>query len=311
MAAMNDSQSPDINEDPPGDPAEGPQGDPAEDPQGDPVAHAEAVVRRAGSSFFWAMRRLPERERQAMFAVYAFCREVDDIADDPGEEEPKRFALGQWRGEIERLYGGHPRGLTGRALLPAIEAFDLQKEDFHAVIAGMEMDAGDSMRITDMDELTLYCDRVACAVGRLSTHVFGIPKELGDKLALAEGLALQLTNILRDVVEDAERDRLYLPADVLRAHDITDTDDLAAVLSHSRLADVCEVLADVAERRFTEALELAALCDRRRVRPAVMMLEVYRRILHRLQRRGWHDLAQPVSLSKLTKLWVAFRYGVL
>jgi presqualene diphosphate synthase len=303
MAAMNDSQSSVTNEDP--------QGDPAVDPQGDPIAHAEAVVRRAGSSFFWAMRRLPERERQAMFAVYAFCREVDDIADDPGEEGPKRLALGQWRGEIERLYGGHSRNLTGRALLPAVEAFDLQKEDFRAVIAGMEMDAGDSMRIADMDELFLYCDRVACAVGRLSTHVFGIPKELGDKLAMAEGLALQLTNILRDVVEDAERNRLYLPADVLRAHDITDTEDLSAVLSHPRLADVCEVLAEVADRQFKEALALAAECDRQRVRPAVMMLEVYRRILKRLQRRGWYDLAQPVSLNKLTKLWVAFRYGVL
>jgi squalene synthase HpnD len=281
----------------------------------DPAAHAEAVVRRAGTSFYWAMRRMPERERQAMFAVYAFCREVDDIADEMsqglGEESAKRLALGNWRGEIERLYGGHPRNLTAQALLPAVEAFDLAKEDFIAVIAGMEMDAGARVRIADMDELTLYCDRVACAVGRLSTRIFGLPPEIGQRLAFAEGMALQLTNILRDVVEDSERDRLYLPGDVLAAHDITDTDDLAHVLSHPRLHQVCEVLAGVAEHQFADALALAAACDPARVRPAMMMLQVYRRILQRLQWRGWQNLSQPVSLSKLTKLWVAFRYGVL
>ncbi len=278
---------------------------------GDPAAHAEAVVRRSGTSFYWAMRRLAERERQAMFAVYAFCREVDDIADDAGDENTKRLQLGQWRGEIERLYGGHPQTLTARALLPAVEAFDLRKDDFQAVINGMEMDAGASVRITDMDELTLYCDRVACAVGRLSTRVFGLPAELGDRLAFSEGLALQLTNILRDVAEDAERDRLYLPADVLAAHDISETENLASVLAHSRLADVCEVLAGVAEIHFNDAIALAEQCDRDRARPAMMMLQVYHRILARLQRRGWHDIETPVSLGKLSKLWVAFRYGIL
>jgi len=278
---------------------------------GDPAAHAEAVVMRAGTSFFWAMRRLPERQRRAMFAIYAFCREVDDIADDPGEEAGKRLALGNWRGEIERLYGGHPRSLTAQALLPAVEAFELAKEDFIAVVAGMEMDAGDRVRIADMDELTLYCDRVACAVGRLSTRVFGLDPDIGTRLAFAQGLALQLTNILRDVAEDAERDRLYLPADVLAAHDITETDDLALVLAHPRLHQVCEVLAGVASHKFTEARQLVRQCDSNAVRPAVMMMEVYRRILMRLEHRGWEDLSKPVSLSKLSKLWLAFRYGVL
>jgi squalene synthase HpnD len=278
---------------------------------GDPAAHAEAVVMRAGTSFFWAMRRLPERRRRAMFAIYAFCREVDDIADDPGEETQKRATLANWRGEIERLYGGQPRSMTGRALLPAVDAFDLAKEDFIAVVAGMEMDAGDRVRIADMDELTLYCDRVACAVGRLSTRVFGLDADIGTRLALAQGLALQLTNILRDVVEDAARNRLYLPADMLAEHGITDTDDLTRVLAHPRLHQVCEVLAGVARNKFIEAQDLVGQCDPKAVRPAVMMLEVYRRILSRLDRRGWQDLAQPVSLSKLSKLWVAFRYGVL
>ncbi len=285
------------------------------DDTADPAAHAEAVVRRAGTSFYWAMRRLPEHRRRAMYAIYAFCREVDDIADEisdgPGDEAAKRLQLGNWRGEIERLYGGHPRMLTGRALLPAVEQYGLPKEDFLAVIAGMEMDAGERLRIADMDELTLYCDRVACAVGRLSTPVFGLDPEIGRKLAFAEGMALQLTNILRDIAEDAARDRLYLPADVLGAHDIVETDDLAKVLGHPRLHQVCEVLAGVAEHQFVDAVALAGQCDPARVRPAMMMLQVYRRILQRLQWRGWEDLSSPVSLSKLTKLWVAFRYGVL
>lgn len=285
--------------------------EPNADTEIDPATHAEAVVRRAGTSFYWAMRRLAAPRRRAMFAIYAFCREVDDIADDDGDEAGKRLRLGQWRGEIERLYGGHPRGLTARALVPAVEAFDLRKDDFQAVIAGMEMDTGDRVRIADMDELTLYCDRVACAVGRLSTPVFGLPADVGEKLAFAEGLALQLTNILRDVVEDAGRDRLYLPADVLAAHDITDTENLERVLAHPRLADVCDVLAGVAEIHFKTAIELAASCDRDRVRPAMMMLQVYHRILKRLRRRGFADLHTPVALGKAAKLWVAFRYGVL
>jgi len=285
--------------------------EPSAETEIDPAAHAEAVVRRAGTSFYWAMRRLAAPRRRAMFAIYAFCREVDDIADDDGDEAGKRLRLGQWRGEIERLYGGHPRGLTARALVPAVEAFDLRKDDFQAVIAGMEMDAGNRVRIADMDELTLYCDRVACAVGRLSTPVFGLPADVGAKLAFAEGLALQLTNILRDVVEDAGRDRLYLPADVLAAHDITDTEDIEQVLAHPRLADVCDVLAGVAEIHFKTAIELAAGCDRDRVRPAMMMLQVYHRILKRLRRRGFADLHTPVALGKGAKLWVAFRYGVL
>ena len=278
---------------------------------GSPVAHVEAVVRRSETSFFWAMRRLAKGKRQAMFALYAFCREVDDIVDNPGEEAAKRMALRQWRGEIERLFAGCPRTLTGQALLPAVNRFNLRKDDFRAVINGMEMDAGNYVRIADMDELKLYCDRVAGAVGRISTDIFGLPRRFGEILAISEGLALQLTNILRDLVEDSELNRLYLPANVLAAHEITETSDLARVLGHPRLPQACEELASVAVLNFEEAIKIAHQCDGDCVRPAMMMLQVYRRILKRLQHRGWKDLATPVSLSKPIKLWVAFRYGVL
>ena len=276
-----------------------------------PEDHAESIVRASGTSFYWAMRRLPKDKRAAMYAIYAFCREIDDIADDPGDEDEKRLKLGQWRSEILRLYADDPRTPIGKALQGPVDRFGLRQEDFGAVIAGMEMDAGARVRIADMDELVLYCDRVASAVGRLSTRVFGLPPELGDKLAFAQGQALQLTNILRDVDEDATRDRLYLPGDVLLAHGIEDTKNLDSVIRHPQLHQVCELLGDIAVRRFAEARAMIALCDRETVRPAVMMLEVYNRILERLMKTGWETPRKRVSLPTLTKLWVMFRYGIL
>jgi len=272
-------------------------------------AHVESIVRASGTSFFWAMRRLPEAKRNAMYAIYAFCRVVDDIADEPGSIEEKQAGLGLWRGEIERLFAERPRHPIARALLIPVERFDLRKEDFRAVIDGMEMDAAEIVRIQDMAELELYCDRVASAVGRLSVRVFGVPEALGIKLSFAQGQALQLTNILRDVVEDAERDRLYLPGDLLRSHDIP-TDDLPALLAHPNLEHVCELLADVAKRRYREAHQFAGQCDRNDVRPAAMMMDVYHQVLKKLMRRGWRDIFSPVKLSKLEKMWTLIRHGI-
>ncbi len=272
--------------------------------------HVRQVVRRSGSSFAAAMGILPKDKRQAMYAIYAFCREVDDIADEPGEWVEKRFRLGQWRDEIERLYAGRPRFPVARALSGPVEVFGLGKEDFRSVIDGMEMDAVAVVRIADMEELDLYCDRVACAVGRLSCRVFGVDDALGRPVADALGRALQLTNILRDLHEDAARNRLYLPADLLRVHDITDSDP-NQILAQSAISGVCDVLADVAKRRFGEAGAALAACDRGQVRPALMMVAVYCRVLRRLMRRGWRHLAVPVALSPWEKLWIALRYGIV
>ncbi|MBL4691014.1 MAG: presqualene diphosphate synthase HpnD [Rhodospirillales bacterium] len=278
-------------------------------PDTEPSAYVEDVVRRSGTSFYWAMRRLAVDKRRAMYAIYAFCREVDDIADEAGTVEEKIAGLGHWRGEIERLYSERPRNPVTRALLGPVEAFGLRKEDFRAVIDGMEMDAQPSIRIADMAELTLYCDRVACAVGRLSVRVFGLDDDTGRALAHAQGQALQLTNILRDIDEDAGRDRLYVPRDLLVAHGIL-SDDLDSILRHPAFEKVCETLADVAAGHFARADELAAGCNAENIRPAILMMEIYRRIYLRLKRRGWRDLTRPVGLGKLHKLWVAFRYGV-
>ena len=257
------------------------------------------------------MRFLPLEKRQAMFAVYAFCREVDDIADEPGQVHVKHQALCKWREEIERLFDGIARGPITSALLRPVASFALPKHDFLAVIDGMEMDAADCIRISDCDELRRYCDRVACAVGRLSVRIFGVPQPTGDLLASALGEALQLTNILRDLKEDARRDRLYLPADLLRQRGIVAGADANTLLQNAAVAEVCGELAAVAGRRFEEAATLVAQCDRRRVRPAVIMMEIYRRTLDRLNGRGWRRWAEPVSLPSAEKLWVALRYGMI
>jgi phytoene synthase len=274
-------------------------------------ADAEAIVRRSGSSFYWGMRLLPPTKRAAMYAIYAFCREVDDIADEPGPPASKLERLRAWRLEIERLYQGAPRLAVTMALRPAVEAFALRREDLLAVIDGMETDAAPRIRFQTMAELSVYCDRVACAVGRLSVRVFGVPEPAGDALADALGRALQLTNILRDVDDDALRDRLYLPAELLARHGIADRDDVHAVVGHPALGAALAELAALADAEFDRARRVMASCDRRSVRPAVIMMEVYHRMLKRLVRCGWRRGAEPVALTAWEKLWIALRFGVI
>ncbi len=271
----------------------------------------ERLVKGSGSSFYWAMRLLPLEKRRAMYAVYAFCREVDDIADEPGEEADKRQRLSQWREEIARVFAGEPQSSLGRAIEPVAHRYELKQADFLAVIEGMEMDAGGQVRIRDMATLETYCDRVACAVGRLSNPIFGVPGESGDRLAGALGHALQLTNILRDITEDAHIDRIYLPQDLLAKHGIDEAADALTVTHHPGLAAVCAELVPVIEERFAEARALIADCDRRATRPARMMMEVYGRTFERLKKRGWRNPYDSVRLSKLEKLWIALRYGLL
>lgn len=268
-----------------------------------------SVVRAAGSSFYGAMRTLPKERRDAMFAIYAFCREIDDIADDPMPREERAAALADWRREIDRLYEGRPQKPTARALLEPVARYGLRKEDFVALIDGMEMDASESFRGPSLAALTLYCERVAGAVGMLSVRVFGEPGDAGTRLAWALGQALQLTNILRDLKEDADRGRLYLPDELLRTHGIAARDP-AAVLTDPALPAACGDLSALARQRYAEAAAAIRDCDRRNVRPAIVMMHVYRQILDKLTRRGWKRLDEPVRLSKSAKIWIALRYGL-
>jgi phytoene synthase len=256
------------------------------------------------------MKVLPPPRRAAMFAIYAFCREIDDIADEPAPHADKLRRLEAWRREIDRLYEGRPEAPTARALLGPVREFALAKEDFLALIEGMEMDAGDALSLPTLDALEYYCDRVACAVGRLSVNVFGAPGATGIAVAYALGQALQLTNILRDLREDATRGRLYLPDELLDRHGIAARDP-DAVLADAALPHLCDELAALAHRRFAEAEAAIARCPRRALRPATIMMHVYHRVLDRLEKRGWTRLDQPVALGKAEKLWIALRHGLI
>jgi phytoene synthase len=273
-------------------------------------AAVRARVEAAGTSFYWAMRVLPEARRDAMFAIYAFCREVDDIADSADPPEAKRRGLDGWRHEIDALFAGQPTTTITRALLEPARAYRLRREDFLAIIDGMEMDAAADIRAPGMAELDLYCDRVASAVGRLSVRAFGVDSPAADRVAHSLGRALQLTNILRDLLEDAERGRLYLPRELLDAEGIPGSDPMA-VLKHPALPLACEALAQIAARHFADARAAMRECPRKPMRPAAAMGAVYAAILRRLERRGWQRLDRPVRIPSAVKLIFALRYGLL
>jgi phytoene synthase len=278
----------------------------------DETSLRETIRRRveaAGTSFYWAMRLLPRERRDGMYAVYAFCREVDDIADDwPEAERPAGLAA--WRDEIEAVYAGRPRHLIARALAAPVARFALRKGDFHEIIDGMEMDAVGAIRAPDLATLDLYCARVAAAVGHLSVHVFGDPGEAAHRVADALGRALQLTNILRDLAEDAERGRLYLPFELLERHGIRSADP-AAVLRHPALPAVSRDLAALAYRHFDAAQAAMAQASRRAMRPAALMAAFYRTTLDALVAADWRDPTSRVSLSKARKLWLVLRHGLV
>ena len=281
--------------------------------QRDEAALREAIRQRveaAGTSFYWAMRLLPKHRREGMYAVYAFCREVDDIADDTAPPANKEAALATWHQEIEALYAGQPRHPVARGLRDPVMRFHLRREDFHAVIHGMEMDAVEDIRAPALATLDLYCGRVAGAVGHLSVHVFGDASDAAHQVADSLGRALQLTNILRDLDEDARRGRLYLPREILDRHGIRTTEPMA-VLRHPALPAACRDLAAIAEEHFAQASLAMRRCSRRAMRPAALMGAFYRAMLDELLRSGWRDPSARISLSKPQKLWLVLRHGVV
>src|ERR1700719_3398469 len=223
------------------------------------------------------MRILPRAEREAMFEIYSFCRAVDDIAADPAPREPRRGQLQAWRANIDAIYAGSsPQHLAG--LAHAVKQFNLKRDDFIAVIDGMAMDVDGDIRAPDRATLDLYCDRVACAVGRLSVRVFGMAPDAGLALAHHLGRALQLTNILRDLDEDASLGRLYLPREALRDAGIISTDP-AIVLANAMLGEACNDVIEAAQRHFAAAEAIMAKSPRRLVRAPRIMGEAYRAIL--------------------------------
>jgi presqualene diphosphate synthase len=270
---------------------------------------SQAAERASGSSFYRGMRILPRAEREAMFEIYSFCRAVDDIADDPGPREPRRGQLQTWRADIDAIYAGSPpqhlpQHLAG--LAQAVRQFNLKREDFIAVIDGMAMDVDADIRAPDQATLDLYCDRVACAVGRLSVRVFGMAPDAGLALAHHLGCALQLTNILRDLDEDAAMGRLYLPRETLREAGIISTDP-ATVLANPMLGAACDPVVALAREHFLQARAVMARSPRRVVRAPRIMGDAYRAILDKLVARGFAPPRAPVRHSKLRLLFIVAR----
>lgn len=263
----------------------------------------------SGSSFYAAMRILPREQREAMFQIYSFCRQVDDIADSEGPRAERLAALQQWRDDIDALYRGDPPARLGD-YVASVKKFGLKREDFLAVIDGMEMDVPQDIRAPDLATLDLYCDRVASAVGRLSVRVFGLPTDDGILLAHHLGRALQLTNILRDIDEDAAIGRLYLPREGLHDSGITSTDP-RHVVSDPALSKACVPLVERARKHFEKADRIMARHRRRVVRAPRIMSKYYRAILQLLMARGFAAPRMPVRVGKFARLVIVLRYAFI
>jgi phytoene synthase len=267
------------------------------------LAEVERLVRAAGTSFYRGMRILPPDRRAAMYAIYAFCRLVDDIADEPAAIEEKRRGLAAWRDRIAGLAHGVAEDATTRVLLPAMRLYGLREADFLAVIDGMEVDAETVVVAPSLAELDLYCDQVASAVGRLSVRAFGDASADADEVAWHLGRALQMVNILRDLGEDAARGRLYLPAEWLDEAGVPK--EPSAALQSAGLAAVCRRGSAMAHEHFVQARAAMARCDRRAMRPARLMATSYLAVLEEMDRRGWRAPGVRVGLPWWRKLWVA------
>ncbi|HEU5435031.1 MAG TPA: presqualene diphosphate synthase HpnD [Telluria sp.] len=276
-----------------------------------PDEYCQQKTVQSGSSFYYSFLFLPPERRRAITALYAFCREVDDTVDEATDESIARIKLAWWRTEVAAMYKADSQGKTSAthpvmlALQPHLAVYDLKEAHLQAIIDGMEMDLNQS-RYLDYPALKKYCWHVASVVGILSASIFGVtdPKtlEYAEKL----GLAFQLTNIIRDVGEDARKGRIYLPISELQQFGVT-----AADLLNARHSDKFEQLmafqAARAQATYDEAYALLPKADRRAQRPGLMMAAIYRAVLVEIERDNYHVLTQRISLTPLRKLWLAWK----
>jgi len=270
----------------------------------------EAVEKKAsGSSFYSSMRLMPKAERQAMFAIYAFCRMVDDIADEGiGTREERHRELAAWRTDLAALYaGGQPE--RSAFLADSVHRYGLREEDFLAIIDGMEMDVVEDIKGPILETLDLYCERVASAVGRLSVKVFGMDEDSGFELAHHLGRALQLTNILRDLDEDAEMGRLYLPREFLVRAGVA-YDNASTAIASPAIDAVCRNVAALAHEHYAKAESVMRSRPKGRIRTPRLMGAVYREILRRMEAVGWAPPRTRVSVPKAQLLLIVLRNGL-
>ncbi|WBO22999.1 presqualene diphosphate synthase HpnD [Sphingomonas abietis] len=260
----------------------------------------------SGSSFYAGMKVLPRAERHAMYAVYDFCRIVDDIADDQrGDRATRAAQLDRWRADLDSLYGGGDPGVAAM-LAPHVRRFGLLREDFEAVIDGMAMDVAGDIRWPTAAILDLYCDRVASAVGRLSVRIFGMDEAQGIALSHHLGRALQLTNILRDIDEDAGIGRVYLPLEAIEAQGIA-VGDIDQVIGDRRIDGAARLLADQALRHFGQAQDILRSRPSGHLIAPKLMAAAYSSLLRRMQRVGWTPPRTRVRHNRLALAWTLVR----
>jgi len=268
----------------------------------------DAAAATAGSSFYLAMRILPAAQRDAMYQVYAFCRAVDDIADSDRPRAARAAGLERWRADIDACYAGTPPAALA-ALTRHIHTFGLRREDFHAMIDGMAMDAAEDICAPDEATLDLYCDRVASAAGRLSVRIFGMEEGAGHELSHHLGRALQLTNILRDIDEDAAIDRCYLPRELLAREGIAAADP-RRIAADPALPRVCATLAERARGCFARADAIMDTAPRAQVKAPRIMSGVYRVLLDLTLERGFVAPRAKIAKPKARLLWIVARYAL-
>ncbi len=272
-----------------------------------PEEYCQDKAAASGSSFYYSFLFLPPERRQAITALYAFCREVDDVVDECHDAQLAAIKLAWWREELDRLYAGLPEHPVTRALQKVLPRFSLPKELLLEIIDGMEMDLHQS-RYPDFKTLSLYCYRVASVVGLLAAEIFGHEDRRTLKYAHDLGLAFQLTNIIRDVGEDARRGRVYLPQDELARFGIVDADLLSATPPADfpdKFRRLMEFQIERAETYYAEALRQLPERDRKPQRAGLIMAAIYRATLTEIKRDANQVLSQRVSLSPLRKLWLA------
>jgi phytoene synthase len=270
-----------------------------------PDDYCQQKTAQSGSSFYYSFLFLPPERRRAITALYAFCREVDDTVDNTTDESVARIKLAWWRKEVSAMYQGAPTHPVTQALRAYVDTFQLEEQHLQAIIDGMEMDLNQS-RYLDFAGLQRYCWHVAGVVGILSARIFGVTSPRTLEYAEKLGLAFQLTNIIRDVGEDARKGRIYLPVNELQQFKVT-----AADILNARHTDKFEALmrfqAERAQRIYDEAFALLPKEDRRTQRPGLMMAAIYRTLLDEIERDNFHVLNQRISLTPLRKLWLAWK----
>ena len=270
-----------------------------------PDEYCQQKAAASGSSFYNSFRFLPPNRRRAITALYAYCREVDDVVDECSDAQIASTKLAWWRQELDRLYAGQPEHPVTRALQPVLVEFNLPQELLLEIIDGMAMDLQQT-RYADFTALSLYCYRVASVVGLLAAEIFGYTERQTQKYAHDLGMAFQLTNIIRDVGEDARRGRIYLPLDELQRFEVP-VDDILNARQTDNFRRLMEFQIERAEHYYAQAMSELPAVDRKAQRPGLVMAAIYRTLLDEIKRDGCQVLRQRISLPPLRKLWIAWR----